>query len=98
MFPAGAASPCRSRPGLTPSAIFHFASDHQDILDSVALHKELRDFNNTRAIMNGADGSEYHQGVGARRGNGINAFFDVPKRATFGLPSRANRAYPSRRS
>jgi hypothetical protein len=64
----------------------------------VALQKELRDFNNTRAIMNGADGSEYHKGVGARRRNGINAFFDVTKRATFGLPSRANRAYPSRRS
>ncbi|WP_261553626.1 DUF7405 family protein [Frankia tisae] len=64
----------------------------------VALQRELRDFNNTRAIMNGADGTDYHRGVGARRRNGINAFFDVTRRATFGLPSRAHRAYPSRRS
>jgi hypothetical protein len=63
----------------------------------VALQKELRDFNNTRAIMNGADGADYHASVGARRRNGINAFFDVTRRATFGLPSRELRAYPYRR-
>jgi hypothetical protein len=63
----------------------------------VALQKELRDFNNTRAIMNGADGSDYHRSVGARRRNGINAFFDVTHRATFGIPARALRAYPHRR-
>jgi hypothetical protein len=64
----------------------------------VALQKELRDFNNTRAIMNGADGSDYHRSVGARRRNGINAFFDVTHRATFGVPARALRAYPHHRS
>lgn len=64
----------------------------------VALQRELRDFNNTRAIMNGADGSDYHRSVGARRRNGINAFFDVTHRATFGVPSRALRAYPFLRS
>jgi hypothetical protein len=60
----------------------------------VALQKELRDFNNTRAIMNGADGPDYHRAVGARRHNGINAYFDVTHRATFGIPPRASRAYP----
>ncbi|MGH7293025.1 MAG: DUF7405 family protein, partial [Myxococcota bacterium] len=64
----------------------------------VALQRELRDFNNTRAIMNGADGSDYHRSVGARRRNGINAFFDVTHRATFGVPARALRAYPHHRS
>jgi hypothetical protein len=64
----------------------------------VALQRELRDFNNTRAIMNGADGSDYHRAVGARRRNGINAFFDVTHRATFGIPARALRAYPHRRT
>lgn len=64
----------------------------------VSLQRELRDFNNTRAIMNGADGSDYHKAVGARRRNGINAFFDVTHRATFGVPARAQRAYPQRRN
>lgn len=64
----------------------------------VSLQRELRDFNNTRAIMNGADGSSYHTSVGARRRNGINAFFDVTHRATFGIPARAERAYPHLRS
>lgn len=63
----------------------------------VSLQRELRDFNNTRAIMNGADGSDYHKAVGARRRNGINAFFDVTHRATYGIPSRAQRTYPHRR-
>jgi hypothetical protein len=54
----------------------------------------LRDFNNTRAIMNAADGTEYHRSVGARRRNGINAFLDVTHRATAGVPPRAQRAYP----
>lgn len=52
----------------------------------VSLQRELRDFNNTRAIMNAADGTGYHRSVGARRRNGINAFFDVTHRATFGIP------------
>jgi deferrochelatase/peroxidase EfeB len=60
----------------------------------VALQRDLRDFNNTRAIMNAADGTEYHRSVGARRRNGINAFFDVTRRAAFGVPPRAQRAYP----
>ncbi|MBV9796175.1 MAG: Tat pathway signal protein [Actinobacteria bacterium] len=64
----------------------------------VSLQRELRDFNNTRAIMNGADGTGYHGAVGTRRRNGINAFFDVTHRATFGLPPRALRAYPHRSS
>lgn len=63
----------------------------------VSLQKELRDFNNTRAIMNAADGPDYHRSVGARRRNGINAFLDVTHRATFGIPARALRAYPHRR-
>lgn len=63
----------------------------------VSLQRELRDFNNTRAIMNGADGPDYHRSVGARRRNGINAFFDVTHRATFGVPARTLRAYPHRR-
>jgi hypothetical protein len=64
----------------------------------VALQRELRDFNNTRAIMNGADGTAYHGSVGARHRNGINAFFDVTHRSTFGIPPRALRAYPHRAS
>lgn len=60
----------------------------------VSLQRELRDFNNTRAIMNGADGPDHHRAVGARRRNGINAFFDVTHRATVGIPARAVRAYP----
>lgn len=60
----------------------------------VSLQRELRDFNNTRAIMNAADGTDYHRSVGARRRNGINAFFDVTHRATFGIPQRSQRAYP----
>ncbi len=64
----------------------------------VSLQRELRDFNNTRAIMNAADGSDYHRSVGARRRNGINAFFDVTHRATFGIPPRALRAFPHHRS
>jgi hypothetical protein len=64
----------------------------------VALQRELRDFNNTRAIMNGADGTGYHGSVGARRRNGINSFVDVTHRATFGIPPRALRAYPHQRS
>lgn len=64
----------------------------------VALQRELRDFNNTRAIMNGADGTAYHGSVGARRRNGINAFVAVTHRATFGIPPRALRAYPHQRS
>ncbi|MFC8528860.1 hypothetical protein [Nocardia sp. NPDC057227] len=64
----------------------------------VALQRELRDFNNTRAIMNGADGPDHHRAVGARRRNGINAFFDVTHRATVGIPARALRAYPYLRS
>ncbi|MFF0818431.1 hypothetical protein ACFYVR_25280 [Rhodococcus sp. NPDC003318] len=64
----------------------------------VALQRELRDFNNTRAIMNAADGPGYHRSVGARRRNGINAFFDVTHRTTLGIPSRAQRAYPHLRS
>lgn len=63
----------------------------------VSLQRELRDFNNTRAIMNAADGADHHRGVGARRRNGINAFFDVTHRATFGIPARPLRAYPHRR-
>lgn len=64
----------------------------------VSLQRELRDFNNTRAIMNAADGPGYHRSVGARRRNGINAFFDVTHRATVGIPARALRAYPHLRS
>ncbi|HLS77158.1 MAG TPA: hypothetical protein VK083_10240 [Nocardia sp.] len=64
----------------------------------VSLQRELRDFNNTRAIMNAADGTDYHRAVGARRRNGINAFFDVTHRATVGIPPRASRAYPFLRS
>ncbi|WP_216916970.1 DUF7405 family protein [Nocardia noduli] len=64
----------------------------------ISLQRELRDFNNTRAIMNAADGTGYHRSVGARRRNGINAFFDVTRRATFGIPSRESRAYPHLRS
>jgi deferrochelatase/peroxidase EfeB len=60
----------------------------------VALQRDLRDFNNTRAIMNAADGTAYHRSVGARRRNGINAFLDVTHRATAGVPPRAQRAYP----
>lgn len=62
----------------------------------VSLQRELRDFNNTRAIMNAADGTDHHAAVGARRRNGINAFFDVTRRATLGIPPRALRAYPHR--
>ncbi|GAA1011595.1 Tat pathway signal protein [Acrocarpospora pleiomorpha] len=64
----------------------------------VSLQRELRDFNNTRAIMNAADGSGYHHSVGTRRRNGINAFFDVTHRATAGIPPRGSRAYPELRS
>lgn len=64
----------------------------------VSLQRELRDFNNTRAIMNAADGTDYHRSVGARRRNGINGFFDVTHRATFGIPPRSLRAYPYSRS
>ena len=60
----------------------------------VAIQRELRDFNNTRAIMNAADGTSYHRSVSARRRNGINAYHDVTRRAAFGIPSRAERAYP----
>ncbi|WP_432842445.1 DUF7405 family protein [Dactylosporangium sp. CA-092794] len=63
----------------------------------VSLQRELRDFNNTRAVMNAADGPDYHGAVGARLRNGINAFFDVTHRATFGIPARALRAYPHHR-
>ncbi|WP_066911817.1 DUF7405 family protein [Millisia brevis] len=63
----------------------------------VSLQRELRDFNNTRATMNAADGSDHHRSVGARRRNGINAFFDVTHRATLGIPARAHRAYPHAR-
>lgn len=64
----------------------------------VSLQRELRDFNNTRAIMNAADGPAYHRAVGARRRNGINAFFDVTHRANFGIPARSERAYPHSRA
>lgn len=63
----------------------------------VSIQRELRDFNNTRAIMNAADGTSYHRSVGARRRNGINAFHDVTRRAAFGVPARAERAYPHQR-
>ncbi|WP_214105779.1 DUF7405 family protein [Acrocarpospora catenulata] len=64
----------------------------------VSLQRELRDFNNTRATMNAADGTGYHHSVGARRRNGINAFFDVTHRATAGIPPRESRAYPHHRN
>jgi hypothetical protein len=64
----------------------------------IALQREIRDFQNTRAIMNGADGTSYHGSVGARRRNGINAFFNVTHRANLGVPARALRAYPHSRS
>lgn len=44
--------------------------------------------------MNAADAHVHHDGIGARRHNGINAFMDVRSRATFGVPPRATRAYP----
>jgi hypothetical protein len=60
----------------------------------VSLQRSLDDFNATRAVMNAADGSTHHPGIGTRHHNGINAFIDVRSRATFAVPARARRAYP----
>lgn len=63
----------------------------------VSLQRDLRDFNNTRAIMNGSDGSDAHPAVGARHRNGINSFMTVTRRATFVIPPRRLRVFPFRR-
>ncbi len=60
----------------------------------VSLQRELRDFNNTRAIMNGSDAADAHPAVGARHRNGINSFMTVTRRATFIIPPRRLRAFP----
>lgn len=60
----------------------------------VSLQRTMEDFNVTRAVMNAADATTHHPGVGARRHNGINAFIDVRSRATFAVPPRSLRAYP----
>lgn len=60
----------------------------------VSLQRTMEDFHATRAMMNAADASTHHGGIGVRRNNGINAFMDVRSRATFAVPPRAERAYP----
>ncbi|MFD0123094.1 DUF7405 family protein [Streptomyces virginiae] len=60
----------------------------------VSLQRTMEDFHATRAMMNAADASTHHGGIGVRRNNGINAFMDVRSRATFAVPPRAQRAYP----
>ncbi len=61
----------------------------------VSLQRSLQDFNVTRAVMNAADARAHHEGIGARRHNGINAFMEVRSRATFAVPPRARRAFPA---
>lgn len=60
----------------------------------VSLQRELRDFNNTRAIMNGADAATVHHSVGQRHRNGINAFMKVTHRAAYAVPPRRLRSFP----
>jgi hypothetical protein len=60
----------------------------------VSLQRSMEDFNATRAVMNAADATGYHSGIGVRRNNGINAFMDVRSRATFAVPRRRDRAFP----
>lgn len=60
----------------------------------ISLQRELRDFNNTRAVMNGADGVDHSDRVGQRYRNGINAFFTVTHRSTFMIPPRSLRVLP----
>ncbi|WNI14240.1 DUF7405 family protein [Actinacidiphila sp. ITFR-21] len=60
----------------------------------VSLQRELRDFNNTRAIMNGADAAARNARVGVRHRNGINAFMNVTRRATYLVPPRPLRSFP----
>jgi hypothetical protein len=60
----------------------------------VSLQRTMEDFNATRAVMNAADATGYHAGIGVRRNNGINAYLDVRSRATFAVPPRADRAFP----
>lgn len=73
---------------------FATVDDDQPGTHFVSLQRELRDFNNTRAIMNGSDASDSHPSVGARHRNGINAFMNVTRRATFMIPPRSLRAFP----
>jgi hypothetical protein len=60
----------------------------------VSLQRSIEDFNATRAVMNAADARHHHAAVGLRRNNGINAFMDVLRRATFAVPPRAERSFP----
>lgn len=64
----------------------------------VALQRDLRDFNNTRAIMNGADAATRSPRVGPRHRNGINAFMNVTRRAAYLVPPRRLRAFPCARA
>jgi len=60
----------------------------------VSLQRSIEDFNATRAVMNAADARHHHRSVGLRRNNGINAFMDVLRRATFAVPPHAQRSFP----
>jgi hypothetical protein len=62
----------------------------------VSLQRSIEHFNATRAVMNAADARTHHPRIGARTGNGINAFIEIRSRATFAVPPRAQRAYPHR--
>jgi hypothetical protein len=60
----------------------------------VSLQRTMEDFNATRAVMNAADARHHHPAVGLRANNGINAFTEVLRRATFAVPPRAQRSFP----
>jgi hypothetical protein len=75
---------------------FATIDDGQPGTHFVSLQRSLQDFQATRAVMNAADVRAHHPDIGERRANGINAFMNVTRRATFAVPPRRLRAYPYR--
>ena len=63
-------------------------------LHFVSLQRSIQDFVVTRNAMNAAEAHNVNRAITATTNNGINAFMDVQRRATYMLPSRAARAFP----
>ena len=63
-------------------------------LHFVSLQRSIQDFVVTRNAMNVAEAHKINPQITATANNGINAFMDVRRRATYMLPSRAGRAFP----
>ncbi|HWE58889.1 MAG TPA: hypothetical protein VG228_04270 [Solirubrobacteraceae bacterium] len=63
-------------------------------LHFVSLQRSIQDFVVTRNAMNAAEAHNINREITATTNNGINAFIDVRRRATYILPARTRRSFP----